>query len=148
MNSLSYIAYNLATDAIGSINKEPLEHLLALFAGIMMFDDFTIIGQEITDDMQFSNVENIHLYRLQDTYFPASMFLDATYQAMNKVKDELLAGNGFTVNISVPTINYYGQDWDIPFEQRWNVVREQARKGTSISLHFAANFLSLMASLF
>lgn len=151
--NLAFIAMNLATDAIGASLKAPLEHCLAIFAGIIMFDDFAVIGQEVTEGMQFSNVEALHLYKLQDTYFPASMFLDATYQAMTQLENELLAGNGFTVEISVPTINYYTKDgipdyrYGAKFEQRWEGVRNYARANTTIHLHFAAGFLSLMSAL-
>lgn len=153
MKNLAFIAMNLATDAIGASLKAPLEHCLAIFAGIMMFDDFALIGQEVTQNMQFSNVEAIHLYRLQDTYFPASMFLDATYQAMTQLENELLAGNGFTVDISVPTVNYYTNEgtpnyaYGEKFEQRWEGVRNYVQTNTKIHLHFAAGFLSLMSAL-
>lgn len=153
INSLQFIAANLATDALGSSLVEPLEHLLAIFGGMIMFDDFAIIGREVTQGMQFSSVENIHLYRLQDTFFPASMFLDATYYAMMKLKNDLLDGNGFVAKISVPTVNYYTAE-GIPdytygqkFAQRWEGVRAFTDKNTTIHLHFASNFLSLMQSL-
>lgn len=151
--NLAFIAMNLATDAIGAVYKEPLEHCLAIFAGIIMFDDFALIGREVTDGMKFSNVEALHLYRLQDTYFPASMFLDATYQAMTELENELLKGNGFTVNISVPTINYYDANglpdttYGETFAERWEGVRQYAQSNTTIHLHFAEGFLSLMSAL-
>ena len=153
-NALQLIALNLATDALGNSLKEPLEHLLAIFGGIIMFDDFALIGREVTEGMQFNNIENIHLYRLQDTYFPASMFLDATYKAMNGLKNELLDGNGFTADINkIPTINYYitegvpDTSYGETFKERWEGVRTYADKNTTVHLHFAANFLSLMAQL-
>ena len=81
------------------------------------------------------------------------MFLDATYTAMMELENQLLAGNGFTVNISVPTINYYTPEGlpDITygdnFAERWEGVRDFARTNTTIHLHFAAGFLSLMSAL-
>jgi len=68
-----------------------------------MFDDFAIIGRDIAENSMYNNVTNIHLYKLQDTYFPASVFLDATYQALMAGKDaiqsNILNGNAFTVSI-------------------------------------------------
>ena len=152
---LRFIAYNLATDALGAMNKQPLETVFAIFAGIIMFDDFAVIGKEITNEMSLGNAHSLHLYRLQDMYFPASMFLDATYQALTFAKDELLEGNGFIASINkVPTINYYIDDnftpdisYGLKFIDRWTGVKNAAEKGTSIHLHFATNFLDLMAKI-
>jgi hypothetical protein len=73
------------------------------------------------------------------------------------VKDTLLMGNGFTVDINkVPTINYYPEegnyykpnlDYGAKFIQRWEGVKEYAYKNTTVHLHFASNFLQLMQSL-
>lgn len=147
-NQLKFLAYNLSEDAMGNDLINPVGTIMSIFAGIMMFDDFIIIGKEALNDMTFSNVQNIHLYKLQDTYMPASMFLEATYQALTEMSEELLVGNGFTVSIKTKPINYYSQNWEgIPFEDRWDIVREQAKKNTTIHLHFAANFLSMMEKL-
>ena len=73
---------------------------------------------------------------------------------MTIIKNELLKGNGFTAKISVPTINYYvapnipDTSYGSTFKSRWEGVREYAEKNTTVHLHFASNFLSLMASLF
>ena len=152
-DSLKFSALNLSSDALGDYLKDPLEKFFTIFAGIMMFDDFAIIGREVTQQMQFSNIDSLHLYRLQDTYFPASIFLDATYKALKGLEEELLSGNGFTTTIKIPTINYYKAN-NVPdtsygqtFSERWEGVREYAEKNTIIYLHFAANFLSLMKAL-
>lgn len=158
VNWLRFVAYNLATDAMGSMYKQPLETILSIFAGIIMFDDFAVIGQEAAKEMMNTGkTQAIHLYRLQDMYFPASMFLDATYQKLMGVKDTLLMGNGFTVDINkVPTINYYPEegnyykpnlDYGAKFIQRWEGVKAYAYKNTTVHLHFASNFLQLMQSL-
>lgn len=153
MKQLEFIAYNLSEDALGSDSnfgkiKASVSNIFSIFAGIMMFDDFLVIGKEVLDGMQFSNVHNIHLYRLQDTYMPSSMFLDATYKAMKQMQDELLEGNAFEVSITAPPINYYGENWTVPFEDRWELVREKAKKQNKIKIQFAGNFLSLMSQLF
>lgn len=145
---LEFACLNLATDALGAILKEPLEHLLAIFGGMIMFDDFSIIGKEITENMSFSNLQNLHLYKLQDIYIPASTFLYATYDAFQSLGQELFEGNGFTANIKVPTIDYEKNFKKRgAFATRWIPVREAAEKGTEIHLHFAANFFNLMSKL-
>jgi len=62
----------------------------------------------------------------------------------------LLNGNGFTVNINVPTIDYYENltDYGTTFEQRWAGVRDYADKNTAITLYFGHNFINLMSQLF
>lgn len=155
---LRFSAYNLATDAMGAIYKSPLETILSIFAGIIMFDDFAVIGQEAAQEiMNTSKAQAIHLYRLQDMYFPASMFLDATYEKLKGVQNTLLTGNGFTVDINkIPTINYYPEkgnytkpnlNYGTKFIERWEGVRDFATTNTTVHLHFAANFLQLMQSL-
>lgn len=42
---LSFAIYNLATDALGAYLKDPLQTYLAIFAGIIMFDDFGVIAK-------------------------------------------------------------------------------------------------------
>ena len=144
---LQFACLNLATDALGATLKEPMENFLAIFGGIIMFDDFAIIGREVTEKMHFSNIENLHLYRLQDIYVPASFFLDATYNVFQKLGSDILDGMGFTATIKVPTIDYYNNYQDQSFKQKWSAVKETAEKNTSIHLHFAANFLSFMSKL-
>lgn len=61
---LKFMAMNLATDAIGNFNKAPLENYLSIFAGLIMFDDFAIVAKTLTNEIEFSNVKNIHFYRL------------------------------------------------------------------------------------
>jgi hypothetical protein len=93
-----------------------MENFLAIFGGIIMFDDFAIIGREVTEKMHFSNIENLHLYRLQDIYVPASFFLDATYNVFQKLGSDILDGMGFTATIKVPTIDYYNNYQDQSFK--------------------------------
>ena len=122
---------------------------LAIYGGMIMFDDFAVIAREITNNLSFSNIENLHLYRLQDIYVPASVFLDATYKVLAKESDALLSGNEFSVAIeNIPTINYevdkfqYGSQ----FAKRWGKVKEQS-DNISVKLMFGANFLSMMQAL-
>ena len=146
---LEFALYNIATDALGSELTNPLQTYLAIYGGMIMFDDFAVIAREITNNLSFSNIENLHLYRLQDIYVPASVFLDATYKVLAKESDALLSGNEFSVAIeNIPTINYevdkfqYGSQ----FAERWRKVKEQS-DNISVKLMFGANFLSMMQAL-
>ena len=44
-DTLNFMAMNLATDSIGAANKEPLETYLSMFAGLLMFDDFSVVAK-------------------------------------------------------------------------------------------------------
>lgn len=146
---LEFALYNLATDALGSILANPLQTYLAIYGGMIMFDDFAVIGREITNNLSFSNIENLHLYRLQDIYAPASVFLDATYKALANEADTLLNDNEFSVAIEgIPTINYEKNrlQYGATFSERWGNVRDKSND-IQVKLMFGANFLSMMQSL-
>lgn len=146
VNWLRFLAYNLGDQALGSKNVGPLEKYFAIAAGLIMFDDFAIMGREVIQgDLQFSNVENIHLYKLQDTYVPASFFLQATYSAMSQIEDALLSGNAIKTKITPPALSYT-RDPSVSFASQWEDVKKQAEK-VSIKMSFAANFLALIGEL-
>ena len=145
---LKFAAYNLAESAMGSSLKAPLETYFSIAAGVAMFDDFSIVAKEMSEEMIFSNVENIHLYNLNGVYFPASYFLQATYNAMISIKDKLITiqtgdNMGFKATITTPGISYTPP----MSEEKWENVKGQA-EGAKIDLAFAANFLSFVSQLF
>lgn len=145
---LKFAAYNLAESAMGSSLKAPLETYFSIAAGVAMFDDFSIVAKEMSEEMIFSNVENIHLYNLNGVYFPASYFLQATYNAMISIKDKLITiqtgdNMGFKATITTPSVSYTPP----MSEEKWENVKGQA-EGAKIDLAFAANFLSFVSQLF
>lgn len=150
---LKFIAYQLSTDALlDSALVAPLETYFAIFGGIIMFDDFAIIAREAVskEQLRFSKVENIHLYKLQDGYYPASYFLEQTYNKMREVADLLENGNAVSAIINQPTIDYYNKIEGAGgpgLASRWSKVRNIARLNTKIKLVFAASFLELAAQL-
>ena len=145
---LKFAAYNLAESAMGSSLKAPLETYFSIAAGVAMFDDFSIVAKETSEEMIFSNIENIHLYNLNGIYFPASYFLQATYNAMISIKDKLVTiqtgdNMGFKATITTPGVSYTPP----MSEEKWENVKGQA-EGAKIDLAFAANFLSFVSQLF
>ena len=161
---LNFFAYNLATDALGASAINPLKSFFAIAAGLIMFDDFSVIAKRALDNEKiYNNINSIHLYKLQDLYFPASYFLEKTYIEMEKVADTLSDGMGFKTELSVPTINYYSnEEWYINKEkkqiyksnysgatlaERFEQVKNKAKQNTKIQLSFAASFLDLISNL-
>ena len=146
---LSFAIYNLATDALGAYLKDPLQTYLAIFAGIIMFDDFGVIAKQATSTIQLNNVTNLHLYHINDIYVPASLFLQAVYEKMDQVQDSILSESAFsTIITGIPTINYknnplaYGPN----LISRWGPVKEKSNS-INIELEFAAHFLSLLSNI-
>lgn len=146
---LNFLAMNLASDAIGAPFKEPLEYYLSIFAGLIMFDDFALVAKELSQKLELTNIKNIHFYRLQSMYFPASYFLQMTYNKMQDIAIELFNEESYTTSISVPTINYYKtyQNSSVPMAQRWEQVRDTAEANTKIKIAFGQSFLSLIQQL-
>ena len=146
---LNFLAMNLATDAIGARFKEPLEYYLSIFAGLVMFDDFSLVAGELTKKLDFTNMKNIHFYRLESMYFPASFFLQMTHDKMLNIATELYQEESYTTSISAPTIDYYDtyKDSKIPMEQRWEEVHDFAEENTKIKIAFGQSFLSLVKEL-
>lgn len=150
LSGLTAIAANLGTDALGSFLREPLESYLALYAGLIMFDDFEVIAKEATNQLQFSNLNNLHLYNLNGMYFPASYFLEETHKAMSAVALELNSGNGFEVSITAPTYNYSTEkykEYGSTIDERWEYLSGKAASSTKVNVAFGKSFLSLMAQL-
>ena len=56
-----------------------------------MFDDFELIAQDFANSLPNNKVTTIHLYRLQDLYFPSSYFLEQTYNRMTTISEALEA---------------------------------------------------------
>lgn len=142
---LKFAAYNLAGGALGSALKAPLETFFAIAAGLIMFDDFSVIAKEVTEDLHFSNVSAIHLYNLNGVYVPASYFLNATYNVMQQVGDALQNGDAFQATIKAPSVSY-SRSMGGTMESRWETIKEQGSKST-VTLAFGANFLSLISQL-
>ena len=145
-NWLKFAAYNLSDSALGSALKAPLETYFAIAAGLIMFDDFSIIAKEVTERLTFSNASAIHLYNLQGVYVPASYFLQQTYNVMTQVGEELIEGNGFKATITTPSISY-SRSMAPTMAERWEIVKQEGSK-VYIDLVFAANFLNLVSQLF
>lgn len=143
---LKFAAYNLSDAALGSELKDPLETYFAIAAGLIMFDDFSVIAKEVTEGLTFSNASAIHLYNLQGVYVPASYFLQQTYNIMMQIGEELSSGNGFKATITAPSISY-SRSMAPTMAERWEIVKQEGSK-VYIDLVFAANFLNLVSQLF
>ena len=79
---------NIPSNAVGGPLKHSLENYLGIFAGMLMFDDMQNMAKEAakkaTDNIQYSNLENIHVYRLNELYVPGSYLLTSIATAFEQ----------------------------------------------------------------
>lgn len=143
---LQFAALNLADNAAGSHLVYPLEYYLTTFIGFIMFDDFESATKNFAATLPDSKINSIHLYRLQDLYFPTSYFLEQTYQRMTQISDDLYNNNGFSLRITTKSVpqelvgNSTAEDWEN--------VKEHVRQNTKIETLFSANFMQLVSQIF
>lgn len=100
---LKFIAYNLGSSSPAHGSISTLEEIFTYAAGMIMFDDIALAVQEASKTLKFNNISNIHLYKLQELYFPGSYLL---YETANFLKncpelDPAHAGNAAFATIEV-----------------------------------------------
>lgn len=144
---LRFVAFNLAGNALGKDLVGPLEKILAIAAGLIMFDDFAQIAQEASGEIAYSSIENIHLYKLNGFYVPASYFINATLNCLLGL-ETLSTSDAFFTKIKAPGHVDYDRTHEKPnpTPADWESVRGQASK-IDIHLYFGANFLNLVSKL-
>lgn len=145
---LKFGALNLSRPALGTHLVAPLEKYFTTFIGLIMFDDFELIAKNFTQTLPNSKISVIHLYKLQDLYFPTSYFLEQTYKRMSEISDSLQSGNGFHITIKLPASDAINREVKESFPQHWENVKQVALQETKIQTSFALNFLDLMSKLF
>lgn len=145
---LKFAAINLSDAALGSNLTAPLETYFTTFIGLIMFDDFELIGKELAGSIQNNKVSTIHLYKLQDMFFPSSYFLEQTYNRMLNIFDSLQSANSFYVKIKTPKADKILEKKGESYPADWENVRGYAQQNTIVNTTFALNFLELMQNLF
>ena len=147
-NWLRFLILNLPNGALGSGNKTKLEEILAVAAGLIMFDDFSIIAKSSIQDIQFSNITNVHFYKLNGVYVPCSYFLHAVANTFEQiVMYSIDFENAITVKITPTSISYTRPEpWEQPTQpEDWTNIKKAAGD-TKIKMYFAAKFLALISN--
>ena len=74
--ALHFLALNLAPSAAAPNETiDIVEQYLAKFIGLLMFDDAENMAKEALNEIQYTNLNKIHVYELNNIYVPASMLL-------------------------------------------------------------------------
>lgn len=151
-------AINMGTGMIARKYKSSLERYLATFACILLFDDQINIATEAAENIKNENgasassVQKIHLFSLNDGYYPISYILQITYdnlqKAYNNTKSLVVDGSGAQVRITgfveEPQTAYSEKDRI----RQWKQTRNTALASTKIKLSFLTNFLNVLNALY
>lgn len=159
IDNLYFAGINLAPVSPGAELKATLENIFAIAASIIMFDDMSVIMKEATGQLDFSNLTNLHLYKLQDLYFPASYIIQESANYLNKVHNEF---NYPDVQIDVPANAYkaYAQFYSKDKQQqemnklaktepqeRWDALKRAMGSQTKVKIHFFMQFQNFIAQM-
>ncbi len=140
---------NSGPGMIANDNKNALEQYLSTFAVILLFDDQVNIAREAIHQMAEttgSSVKKIHLFSLNNGYYPLSYVLYLTHSALSKgyvdVLNEVQSGSGAKVNI----VNYVTESRQAYLG--WQNTVDTALKSTKLELQFMTYFMGILERLF
>lgn len=164
---MKFMAYNIEANSPGAHAKGIMEEIFTYAASMIMFDDASVAVKEATKELEFSNVTNIHLYKLQELYFPASYLLEQTADYLEGLELDLETNNAAIAHIDVGD-NIYAPgyinleknekkrqtiDKSIASfirkspEERWETMKNRMISQTKVSISFFLNFADFIAKL-
>lgn len=144
---------NAGPDMIASHQKSLIENYLALFAAILLFDGQINIAQEAMhymteQQMSATNTHQIHLFSVNNGYYPLSYVLNLTYTSLNKnltrIENETRS-QGVQVEIYGFTSKPSPQSYQ--GLQSWEETSKAALKSTKIKMKFLVQFQNIVANL-
>ena len=161
INWMTFAVYNSGANLLGSNNKGPIENILSAVAGMLLFDDAgeqaLYIQSQTNKLITAGGSRFLHLYYLNDFYFPSSYVLSLTYnglyKAYNLLQDKIgkpssflgnfkdgssVGGAKVTIknNVSEPDITDQESDWGSFFSSNSGNV--------SINIVFLAGLLDII----
>ena len=160
-NWLIFALVNCGNGMIGSLNKNTLEDYLSGLVGVLMFNDASLIVQDVIDYANNNYVlsdspQDIHLYTVNNKYVPTSYILNETYKRLvvsfGLIDAEIGETHGTTVKISTynpkKTSNFSLDELSLSNSNNaWEKEKEEAYEKTKLTMYFLANFLDLLASI-
>lgn len=144
---------NAGPDMIAADQKNLIENYLAMFAAILLFDGQINIAEEAMyhmtqQQLMATNTHQIHLFSVNNGYYPLSYVLNLTYNSLSKnltrIENETHS-QGVQVEIygfvSKPSkASYAGLD-------SWEEISKDAQKSTKIKMKFLVQFQNIVANL-
>ena len=158
-DSWYFLALNLGEHSPGNGMTNMLEEIFSIAASLIMFDDINVIVKDAAGLLNYSNLTNLHLYRLQNLYIPASYIIQ---ESVNYLKGISNANDAATANILVPKNPYsdyyhsfskksrdqkFSNFLNMDSEKKWNTVRDFISSQTKVSIHFFLNFQNFISGL-
>lgn len=148
-DSFFTLIVNTAKRAMGNNLKPELEKALSQDIAWFLFDDYNTIGEEYSEHS--GNI--LHIFNLNGTYIPLSVFLFRTAQALESVSEVAKTKPTSMVNVSIKTqpILYYdgGQEGEgIWTHEDWLEQREASQNETHISAKFFKSFADMFKSFY
>lgn len=151
------LAINLAENAIGGALIPTVENYLSIFTGMLMFDDIQNMAMELasnaTQQIQYSNINNIHMYLLNTIYVPGSYLLTSISEALqmgyNQIASQTEARakiNSSAANNTINTYIYpYGSGQYSIYE--WPNAANDVAKGITVQIIFLKSFADLIQTI-
>lgn len=163
--ALKGVLLNLSELAVGNNMKTPVENYFSIFSGMLMFSDIRNmaleLGKEAEEKIQYTSTKNIHLYLLNDTYYPASYILTNIYQALKSGISSISLKDGakasINTNEATKSIKTYvaaltkaqNNGMPSPYQRDdWDIMAEEIAAGTRIQLSFLSTFLNFSQKIF
>lgn len=153
-NLLYGIANNLSEGAIAHHLIDPVATYFSIFAGLLMFDDIANMAREAASqaasNLQQHDVQNIHLYLLNDIYVPGSYILKMVSNAMK---------DGFQ-NFSPKSIAYASietgnvksefakiKNSNLTLQDKWNQLADFSAAHTKVQITFLTAFFQFIEDI-
>lgn len=155
---LKTLIINSNANALGAQAAGPIAQYLSIFAGLLMFDDVRNIVQDassnINDLIDRSDGVHVHLYLLNNVYWPGSYILTAFAEGMGKAFSEMDLKNIARVRLdTAPAAKIIDKYYEIPYGSRgytlgkWDDKAEEIADASMITVFLLKNFINLLINL-
>lgn len=151
INSDMLITYllNIDESTLGN-NRTPLETYLSLFAGLLMFDDISIMAQDGINQALINIPSNpglyqLHVYNLNGVYLPISIILNEIISQVESIINNLSIDASKTAAAKIEqTIGSYKSPVT---PDTWSEVASATINSTKIQIYFLSGFTDYISSL-
>ena len=158
---LHFLALNIADSSVGgdiNINgqsaRDSLATYLSKFVGLLMFDDVENMAREAYNKIEYTNLNVIHVYKLNKIYVPASMLLIYISDEIEKASQFALEDIA-KIDIDTKNANQSINTWldkyhsgEIEYNlEEWRKVANEVSSKTQIKITLLAAFLKFIDNL-
>lgn len=128
--SLVFLGLNLSNLAAVGTHIPEARNILAdyfsIFAGMLMFDDVENMAREAYNQIEYTNTNVIHVYKINNIYMPASMVLSYISNELEEGANMIMARAAAKAYINVSAADKVITDW---LENKWRHGANENRPG-------------------